>query len=198
MEEPILMQNQDGALNCDSYAQLEFTKLQMKYNLKVAVETGTCLGYTSEFLSRTYQIVKTLEINQKYLNIALNNRLKKLDNCLTFLGDSSNLLLPLLKGLGNDTFIFLDAHWGNHCPLKDELKQIAESKIKPVIAIHDFKVPDEPKLGFDSINGQPFTYEWLKNDIDKIYGENNYTHYYNTWEKSGGARRGIIYITPKK
>lgn len=195
LEEPILMQHQNGALNCDRYAQLEFQKLKELYKLDYAIETGTCLGYTTEFLAKTFNVVRTIEINTKFLGIAKENRLNNYKNCKLYLGDSSKLLHLLLNGLNNKTFIFLDAHWGNHCPLKQELKQIANSGIKPVIAIHDFYVPERPELGYDSINGQPFTFEWLKEGIDDIYGANNYKHYYN--DKSMGAKRGIIYITPK-
>ena len=195
MNEPLLMQNQEGALNQDTFAQQEFINLKNKFGLKYAIETGTCLGYTTEFLSKTFNVVRTIEISTKFLGIAKENRLNKYKNCKMYLGDSSKLLNLLLDGLSNKTLIFLDAHWGNHCPLKEELKHIANSGIKPVIAIHDFYVPDRPELGYDSINGQPFTFEWLKEDIDNIYGADNYHHYYN--DKSMGAKRGIIYILPK-
>lgn len=195
IKEPLLMQHQEGALNCDRYAQLEFIRLKELYNLQFAIETGTCLGYTTEFLCGVFEIVKTIEINAKFLQIAKENRLNQHSNCKVFFGDSAKDLSIMLENMSDKTFIFLDAHWGNHCPLKDELKQIAQSKIKPVIAIHDFKVPNNPQLGYDSIDGQPFTYEWLKSDINAIYGDNGYFIHYNS--KSTGADRGIIYITPK-
>ena len=197
MKEPLLMQNQEGALNQDTFAQKEFINLKNKFGLKYAIETGTCLGYTTDFLCEHYEKVHTIEINEKYINFAYSNRLSKRDNVLVYIGSSANELIDMINALPEKEhiFIFLDAHWGEHCPLKDELKQIKESGIKPVIAIHDFVVPNKPQLGFDSINGQPFTYEWLKNDFDAIYGEDGYEHYYNS--ESTGANRGIIYLTPK-
>lgn len=197
MNEPLLMQNQEGALNQDTFAQQEFINLKNKFGLKYAIETGTCLGYTTDFLCDNYEKVHTIEINENYLNFALKNRLNKRDNVLVYIGSSADTLLKMIKDLPEqeNIFIFLDAHWGQHCPLKDELRQIKESGIKPVIAIHDFLVPNKPNLGFDSINGQPFTYEWLKNDFDAIYGETGYEYYYNS--ESTGANRGIIYLTPK-
>jgi len=195
IEEPLLMQHQEGALNCDRYAQSEFIRLTDLYDLDYAIETGTCLGYTTEFLCSLFEVVKTIEINAKFLTIAKENRLNKHKNCKMFFGDSAKDLSFMLENMTNKTLIFLDAHWGNHCPLKNELKQIANAKLKPVIAIHDFKVPNHPELGYDSIDGQPFTYEWLKSDIDAIYGNDGYGYHYNN--KSTGAKRGIIYITPK-
>ena len=170
MNEPLLMQNQEGALNQDTFAQQEFINLKNKFGLKYAIETGTCLGYTTDFLCDNYKKVHTIEISEKF-------------KMIKDLPEQENI------------FIFLDAHWGHHCPLKEELKQIKETGIKPVIAIHDFVVPNKPQLGFDSIKGQPFNYEWLKDDFDSIYGEEGYDYYYNS--ESVGAKRGIIYITPK-
>ena len=195
LEEPVLMQNQQGPLNQDTFAQQEFERLQKEFNLTNAIETGTCLGYTTELLAKIYKEVRTVEISEKYLEIAKANRLNKYQNVKTTLGDSSGALSELLKGFDDSTFIFLDAHWGNHCPLKQELACIALAGIKPVIAIHDFVVPGHPELGFDSINGQAFTYEWLKPNFDRIYGVDGYTHYYN--DKAVGAMRGIIYLIPK-
>ena len=196
MEEPILMHCQEGALNQDTFAQKEFLNLRDMFGLKVAVETGTCLGYTCEFLAKNYEDVRTIEVSDKYYEIARQNRLQHYPHVKMFMGSSSDNLRLMLEGLGDDTFIFLDAHWGDSCPLKDELKQIAEAKIKPVIAIHDFVVPDHPELGFDCIHEQPFNFQWLKSSFDAIYGVDGYDHYYNT--EAEGAKRGIIYLTPSE
>lgn len=196
IEEPVLMQHQNGALNCDTFAQQEFKKLQQQFNLKVAIETGTCYGYTTAFLATIYQKVKTVEISEQYLHIAKVNRLNDLPNVECNLGSSPSKLPEMLQGCENDTFLFLDAHWSDeYCPLKDELQAIAKTGIEPVIAIHDFVVPNHPELGYDYIKSQPFTFEWLKPDFDAIYGEDNYHYYYNS--EATGAKRGIIYITPK-
>lgn len=197
LEEPTLMFKQQGAFNMDTFVQAEFKKLQKEFGLNVCIETGTCLGYTSAFLSTLFKEVRTVEISDKFLNIAKTNRLNALPNVKCNLGSSSDLMPKLLEGCGNDTMIFLDAHWGvEHCPLKEELQGIANSGIEPCIAIHDFVVPNHPELGFDSFKGQPFTYEWLKEDIDAIYGEGNYNYYYNS--QATEVKRGLIYITPKK
>jgi len=197
LNEPILMQFQDGALNCDTFAQKEFKRLQKEFDLTIAIETGTCYGYTTAFLAEFYNEVRTIEISEEYLNIAKINRLNDLPNVKTNKGSSGVDMSKLLNGCVNDTFIFLDAHWSDkYCPLKDELRAIADTGIEPVIAIHDFVVPNHPKLGYDSIGEQPFTFEWLKDDFDYIYGEGNYNYHYNS--DAEGAKRGIIYITPKR
>jgi hypothetical protein len=88
--------------------------------------------------------------------------------------------------------LFLDAHWEASCPLLDELAAIAESGMKPIIAIHDFKVPNKD-FGFDSYNGQDYTWDWIAPSIEKIYGK-DFKHYYNTVAE--GAKRGCVFIEP--
>jgi hypothetical protein len=124
-----------------------------------------------------------------------NNGTTKIKELNSFLGDSVEMLRSyILPRCKNDTMLFLDAHWGDFCPLQEELMAIAEFKLKPVIVIHDFLVPDHPELGYDFFKEQPFTYEWLKPCFDAIYGEGGYTHYYNS--QATEIKRGLIYVVP--
>lgn len=194
----LLMPHQDKPFNGDTFIQQEFLKLREKFNLNAVVETGTCLGSTTKWFAENFYQVYTIEVNAEFRNFAVKVFAEQ-NNIISILGDSSKDLPSVVKGLNDDTIFFLDAHWGNHCPLQQELDAIAEAipPIKPVIAIHDFVVPGHPELGFDSINGQPFTFEWLKPYFDKIYGgEGNYDHYYNS--DATEIKRGIIYVTPKQ
>lgn len=183
--------------NGDHFIEKKFLELRDKYGIKVAIETGTCLGSTTIFLAKNFELVKTVEINPQYYAIA-NGIFKQKGVCVdNILGNSVDAIL-YWKELWPALY-WLDAHWGNECPLLLELAAIRSVFIAfPVIAIHDFQVPNEPGLGFDSINGQPFTLEWIKPYLDKIYEdcENGYSTEYNTFEESAGAKRGIIYITP--
>lgn len=195
LTEPTLMQNQSGALNEDVYAQTDFMILKSQYSLNTAIETGTCLGYTTAFLASFYDTVKTVEYNPKYAKIAYENRLKNHSNVQMFIGNSVDMLPEMLIGCDDKTFIFLDAHWNDYCPLLDELNIIANAKIKPVIAIHDFFVPDRPDFGFDKTNGQPFDHEFIKSGLEKIYGMDGYKITYN--REATGAKRGICYIVSR-
>lgn len=195
LDEPILMAHQGHAFNNDIFVQAEFKKLQKEFGLKMAIETGTFYGHTTEFLAKVFDQVRTVEVREDFQQIAKTNRLNALENVTCYLGSSSDLMPKMLEGCGDDTMVFLDAHWQQHCPLKDELQAIADMGIEPCIAIHDFLNPNRPDFGYDSIGNQPFTYEWLKEDIDAIYGEDNYDYYYN--EEATEVKRGLIYITPK-
>lgn len=199
---PNLMPFQLEPLNGDFFAQQEFLKLRDRFNIKAVIETGTCLAGTAIFLGQNFDRVFTIEINKAWLKMAIN-RIESAgvsDKIKAFLGSSEKVLDDIIQlySLGNDTIIFADSHWGGYCPLLDELRVIAKNKIRPVIIIHDFQVEGEPALGYDSYNGQPFTFEWIKPRLDEIYGADGYDYYYNSDATSTSIKRGIIFITPKQ
>lgn len=201
-QEPKIMPFQDEPFNGDKFIQEEFLQLKHRFNLTAAVETGTALGSTTLFLSENFEKVYTIEINPVYYRIAVQKFISH-KNIKAILGNSVINIWYLKRYLTDQTIFFLDAHWGANCPLKDELNEIARTNLNPVIVIHDFYVPGsayskqdkEAGLGFDSYKDQPFTFEWIKPELDAIYGADNYDHYYNS--EAMGAKRGIIYITPK-
>jgi len=119
-----------------------------------------------------------------------------LKNVNVVLGSSPDFLDSILCGPMlkiKRILFFLDAHWDDYCPLLDELKLIADNNLEPVIAIHDFKVPDCPLLGFDSYKGQDYDFDWIKPSIEKIYPDGYVVEYNNEAE---GAKRGVIFIYP--
>lgn len=194
-KEPVLMPYQKFPFNNDTFIQEEFIRLRDEFKTPVCVETGTCLGSTAKWMGEQFEQVHTVEINEEFARFA---RPKLKENTTLHIGSSPDALKQILPGIADRCIIFLDAHWGPMCPLIEELKAIKEhAKQKPVIAIHDFKVPGWPRFGFDSYNGQEFTYEWLKECFDDIYGPEGYSVHYNTGFKEDSAQRGIIYITPK-
>ncbi|MET0463418.1 MAG: hypothetical protein ABW007_09690 [Chitinophagaceae bacterium] len=199
MNIPDLMPHQMEPFNGDHFIEKEFIKLRDRFALNTAIETGTCLGSTTRFLAQQFQKVFSIEINPAYLEIA-RTRIGDLQNVETIPGASELVLDEIIRVKISPTdrlLFFLDAHWDAHCPLRDELRIIAEHKLQPVIAIHDFQVPGEPKLAFDSYSGQPFTFHWLKDRFDAIYGEEGYDYYYNTEKESTEIHVGIIYVCPK-
>jgi len=200
MNIPTLMPHQFEPFNNDTFIQSEFLKLKDKFNINIAIETGSCLGGTTKWLSENFNKVFTIEISEQYRNIMLNHCKNTIDKITSYLGDSGTLIESALLTLNNtdNVIFFLDAHWYDHCSLQSELSNIAKYKSKfnnCIIAIHDFKVPNE-NLGFDSFKGQDFTFEWLSPYFNQIYSNNKYKHYYNTFDTATDVKRGIIYLTP--
>ncbi len=179
----------------DTFLKEEIERLVKKHEIAGIIETGTYMGATTlQFESMGLPVV-TIEANEEYYHKAVTKFEGK--NILHRLGNSVDIL-PLLMPFTKTEFtylFFLDAHWGEDNPLLQELAIIAESKIKPVIIIHDFKVPNHPELGFDSYGGQDYEWSWIEKSIENIYGKDGYNYHYNT--EVTGAKRGVIFIEPK-
>src|SRR5690606_9109664 len=94
-----------------------------------------------------------------------------LDNVFQYQGNSAVVLDQILQDIDpNDkVFFFLDAHWEDFNPLLDELSIIAKYGFKPIIAIHDFKVPGRPELGFDTYKDIIYEWDWIKDSIEEIF-----------------------------
>lgn len=187
-EAQLLTQNEKG-FEGDSYIAQEVEKLVKQFNVSLIVETGTYLGNTTKRLSELAKVI-SIEVNEEHYNKAKAN-INGNENINLYKGNSVKVLDMLLPVVGfQNILFFLDAHWEDYCPLVDEIKTIAKYNIKPVICIHDFKVPGKP-FGYDTYKGQAYEWDWIKPYVEAIYG-NNYKYYYN--EKAEGAKRGVIYI----
>jgi len=195
-DETLLMPKQASSFNGDSYVANEFLKLKEEFSITNVIELGTCVGGTTKWLSENFEKVLTVEINADFRNIALQ-RLGGSGKVTSILGDSVEQLPYMLSLCDSVPLVFIDSHWNSHLPLFDELAIIKQSVLKPIIVIHDCKVPYEPNLGFDSYNGVDISYENIKSYLEDIYSVDRYEYYYNSDEKSTEVKRGVIYIKPK-
>lgn len=202
---PKLMPFQELPFNGDTFVEQEFLKLRDKFGIRTIVELGTCLGSSTLWMAKHFDRVFTIEINREYRDIACDRfgvDAHRAD-VWSFLGDTVNILPKLFteesepETIREPFILFIDSHWGDNVPMLQELEIIAQTKIKPVIVIHDFKVPNQPGLGFDEYKGQAFDWEYIFEAIQKIYGGRVFSHHCNSEEKSAGAKRGVIYIYPK-
>jgi len=196
---PRVMPWQDRPFNGDSLVAVRILDISDRLNLTRAVETGTCYGSTAMWLAEHFESVTSFEVEEAYFREAqLRCSLRGLQVNLIH-GDSVSGLRDYLREHGSDaTLFFLDAHWGEHCPLHDELRLIAESSggaFSSAIVVHDVKVPDRPDLGYDTYpDGEPFTLASMEELLDEIYGRGRYKADYNS--DAAGARRGVLYVEP--
>jgi hypothetical protein len=184
----------DKPFNGDHNIEKEILRLKKAYKLTLAVETGTYLGYTTLWFSKNFEKAISIDIKPN-TSLEVKKELIKKNNFKLYAGDSSKHLKTILQGINDNMLIYLDAHWYGSWPILDELDQIAEIGIKPVIVIHDFFVPNNKNLGYDTYKGQKLDFEYIKPSVKKIYGNSGYQYYYNS--KYSGAKRGVIYITQK-
>lgn len=73
-------------------------------------------------------------------------------------GSSEKVLAGLIAGDGfrrdDAWFFYLDAHWGEYWPLRDEIAAIQKLD-RFMIVIDDFQIPDQPHFGYDIYKGVP-------------------------------------------
>ena len=173
----------------------ELLKIKQKYNYSIFIETGTEMGNTVRTLVDHFDIIYSCEIDDKYYtshtDLETNPKVK------LYKGDSSIVLKDMLNEMINSHFyLYLDAHWGVW-PLKNELKLLKESKLTPILIIHDFDC-NTTGLLYDiyDYNGVETKLDWdfIKEDIISIYGENGYDYHYNT---KSVIDRGCVFIYPR-
>lgn len=117
-----------------------------------AIETGTYHGSTTLLLSQLIQgTVVTIENNPRYNKLA-TMRLKGRTNVIVNLSDSVSFLKTFLTQAIPKQLVglfYLDAHWYDYLPLKEEIRLITTALDNYVILIDDFKVPGDTGYGFD-------------------------------------------------
>jgi hypothetical protein len=182
------------AFDGDSYIESEIRRLVKLWEIKTIVETGTYEGKTTRALADIGPEVVTIEKDLSAWK--LSEHLDEIPNVHRLLGDSDKMLKWLVPMVNRRMFFYLDAHWGAHSPLLDELEAIARAPQKPVIAIHDFFNPEHEEYGFDQWDIGSYRLELIEPALDKIYRPGGWVHHFN--DSAQGRRRGIIYIEPKE
>ena len=119
------------------------------------VETGTYTGLTTKLVAIKYPNlpVFTSEVNEIYFKRA-DRFLKAFKNIAAF-NESSEIVIKKLieqSKLGDLPLFFLDAHWYDFWPLKDEMKIISELD-RFIVIVDDFVVPGRPDFGSDPGGG---------------------------------------------
>lgn len=178
----------------DPFLKQEIKSLVAKFGIDIIIETGTFIGGTTRKFAGMVDKVITIESNKEYFEKARLN-IDGLENVKQVLGQSQTALNNVLtkEVSAKNLLFFLDAHWGDYCPLKAEMKIIASKGIKPVIVVHDFYNPFVPDMGFDTYNGKKLNFAYIEPELKMIYGR-DYEFYYN--KEAGGARRGVIFVHP--
>lgn len=128
-----------------------FNQIVSSIALDRIVETGCFMGDSVAFMSQTSGLpVLSSEINPHFFRIA-KRRLVGFPSVALEHSDSRRFLRSLVeRGLcGEQTFFYLDAHWLEDLPLREEVDLIGTHWSQFVIMIDDFKVPDDPGYGYD-------------------------------------------------
>ena len=111
MSAPILMPFQDLPFNGDTFVCREFLKIKEKLGITVAVETGSCMYSTTEWLGQNFDRVHTAELNAEFAQHGVH-KISGMANVQPEIKDSVVFLKDLMNRLGKQDRVlyFLDAH----------------------------------------------------------------------------------------
>jgi hypothetical protein len=153
-----------GPLNGSPARLAVFNELKRRCLFAAVVETGTYRGESTIFFATAGCPVYTSEVNARYMGYA-QLRLWSRSNVHFCLGDSRQFLRRLT---GDSTvpkdsvFFYLDAHWHDDLPLREEIDLIFRHWTRPVVMVDDFQVPDDSGYQYDDYGeGKKLSLEYL-------------------------------------
>jgi hypothetical protein len=191
---PELKEPWGGAFNGQEHRRKIFSELSQRCRFDTIVETGTYRGSTTELFA-TMQNIAVYSIESDYWSYGYClARFWKRSNVKVLLGDSGETLVALAKNRNfKQPFCYLDAHWGEQIPLRNELNIILETWPQAVVMIDDFKVEDDPGYGFDDYgDGKQLSVDYIK-DIIEFFRPRMFYPRTNSYDETG-ARRGCIVL----
>lgn len=176
-------------------ARLEMTREIFELcGIEQVVETGAFRGATTEWMAQFGKPVFSLEISPVYAAYT-SARVKAYANVEVRNTDSVNGIAELARNTPAcrlTTFFYLDAHWYDYLPLREELELVFGNFPRAIVMIDDFAVPDDPDYVYDD-------YGASKALTVELLGEMRYSPYACFLPAARarfetGARRGSIVV----
>ncbi len=112
------------------------------------IETGTFRGTTTEWFAGFNIPVLSFEVVPRFAKFS-RLRLKKKPQVRIEIKNSVDGLKDVQDDLAKVTLFYLDAHWYDYLPLRDEYTIIQERFPNAIIVIDDFKVPYDAGYAYD-------------------------------------------------
>ncbi|WP_344547243.1 hypothetical protein [Actinomadura fulvescens] len=139
-----------GPFGFDVTVALLVDELMNLYDLDAICETGCFLGDTTTYLTRRYPRtpVYTCDVDAEHAAVT-THRVAEHWNATVMHGPSPDLVGKVLAEFTRPLF-FLDAHWAESWPLREELELILDGTA--VALIHDFDI-GHPRFSYDSYGG---------------------------------------------
>ena len=177
-----------ATFNVDRFLVERVVRYNKRFGFKSAIETGTFRGETTVGLAKLFPKVFTIEVNPDF-HEAVQPRFRYYGNITSLLGNSAQLLPDILDKTDYPLFAYLDAHWQEHCPLRDEIATLMAVKKPKLIMIHDFKVPGRD-FGYDEYDRRPNNLEYIADLLN--HDECRYA--FNHQTDSQSSDRGVLFI----
>ncbi len=155
----------EGPFNGQAFRQRMFDELCTGIDFAAIIETGTYRGTTTAHLrQRTTIPVHSFELQPRDHGFA-RARLRKTRDLHLHREDSREGIAALAGTPSRSegpVFFYLDAHWEDDLPLREEVDLAFTHWRQAVVMVDDFAVPDDPGYGFDDYGaGKALTLAYL-------------------------------------
>jgi hypothetical protein len=177
-----------AAFSRDDLVAREIRGYHLRHRFRCALETGTWKGHTTVTLARMFPKVVTIEIDRERFE-ANKPRMGQFPNVTALHGHSPDVLVGLVADLEYPLFAFLDAHWEENWPLRDELKILLSVRRPKLIMIHDFKVPGRD-FGYDRYGKNECSLDY----VGDLLPHEECRYRFNGYVAPQSERRGVIFI----
>jgi predicted O-methyltransferase YrrM len=138
-----------GPLNGQEHRRAIVRALARAVDVDLVLETGTYRGTSTEFFAAVFgKPVQTVEGSLRNFTFA-RHRLAAQPQITVHLGDSRTFLKGLSGTSEQTVFVYLDAHWEDDLPLREELEIIRSTWPKAIVMVDDFQVPGDPGYTYD-------------------------------------------------
>lgn len=155
LRSPIYIDEEDQGFNGQQHRKKIFLELLDRFDFCAILETGTFMGNTTGYMRQRAKCpILTCETSSMFQAVAMS-RLKNMTGIEFVLADSRKFLkdklsAPPLKNSPQSIFFYLDAHWHDDLPLKNEIEIITSFVQNAVIMIDDFEVPADDEYAYDN------------------------------------------------
>ena len=149
-------------------ARAEIVRELIEYcGVERIIETGTFRGTTTEWFAGFDLPVLSFEVMPRFAAFS-RKRLKDFPKVRIEISNSVDGLKQITDDLSKVTLFYLDAHWYDYLPLRDEYLLIREKFPKAVIVIDDFKVPHDALYTYDDYGpDMALTLDYMQPAFDK-------------------------------
>jgi hypothetical protein len=198
LSSPRWSDSEEVGFNGQAHRKAIFGDIIKAIKFDAILETGTWIGNTTGYMRKTSGLpVYTCEINQRFHSLA-KMRLQEIPDITFALGDSRSFLRKLAsQGIANKlVFIYLDAHWYEDLPLKEEVDIICSIWKNFVIMVDDFQVPGDSGYGYDDYgNGKALS----MSGFSDTFLEHGLVTFFPSLPSSQetGPRQGCVVLTRK-
>jgi len=186
-----------GPFNNQKIRRSIFEDIFKSYEPDYIIETGTFRAITTSYfasLEPTTSVISS-EISDRYHRFS-SLRMRNVNNVNLIKEDSRAMLHGLVKNntdiLSKKCFFYLDAHWYNDLPLREEFEIITQHWNNFIIMVDDFEVPGDSSYTYDDYGGDKI----LNVDYLRRCNLSSNTSYFFPSDglNESGAKRGCVIV----